>query len=96
VYPERMAANMGLTRGLAYSGQLLLDLTRKGVAREEAYRWVQRCSMKVWDQGKDFVDALLEAPDISRTLSDDEIRSAVNPEVQLRNVDAIFGRVFLE
>jgi adenylosuccinate lyase len=94
VYPERMLRNMELTRGLAYSGQLLLDLTRKGVLREEAYVWVQRCSMKVWNENKDFLQAVQEDPDMSRVLSVEEIRAAVNPELQLRNVDAVFARVF--
>ncbi len=94
VYPERMLKNMELTRGLAYSGQLLLDLTRKGITREEAYLWVQRCSMRVWQEDKDFLQVLEEDPDISRTLSNEEIRSVVNPNLQLRNVDAVFARVF--
>jgi adenylosuccinate lyase len=94
VYPERMRKNIELTRGLAYSGQLLLDLTRKGVVREEAYRWIQRCSMKVWDEDKDFVLVLQEDPDISKALTPEEIRSVVNPDLQLRNVDVIFSRVF--
>jgi len=94
VYPDRMLRNIELTRGLAYSGQLLLDLTRKGVLREDAYRWIQRCSMKVWDEDKDFLQALQEDPDVTRILSADEIRSVVNPELQLRNVDMIFDRVF--
>jgi len=94
VYPERMLKNMELTRGLAYSGQLLLDLTRKAVVREEAYRWIQRCSMKVWDEDKDFLQVLQEDADISKVLSREEIQSVVNPKLQLRNVDAIFARVF--
>ena len=94
VYPDRMLKNIELTRGLAYSGQLLLDLTRKGVIREDAYRWIQRCSMKVWDEDKDFLQALEEDHDITKVLSPDEIRSVVNPELQLRNIDAIFSRVF--
>ena len=94
VYPDRMLKNINLTRGLAYSGQLLLDLTRKGVLREEAYRWIQRCSMKVWDEDKDFLQVLQEDPDITGVLTPEEIRSAVNPDHQLRNVDAIFARVF--
>ena len=94
VHPDRMLKNIELTRGLAYSGQLLLDLTRKGVLREDAYRWIQRCSMKVWDEDKDFLRVLQEDPDISRTLTPDEIRSVVNPEHQMRNVDAVFARVF--
>jgi adenylosuccinate lyase len=89
-----MRKNIELTRGLAYSGQLLLDLTRKGVLREDAYQWIQRCSMKVWDEDKDFLQALQEDPDITKILSGEEIRSVVNPELQLRNVDAIFSRVF--
>jgi adenylosuccinate lyase len=94
VYQERMRKNIELTRGLAYSGQLLLDLTRKGAVREEAYRWIQRCSMKVWDEDKDFVQVLQEDPDIIKVLTREEIRSVVNPDLQLRNVDAIFSRVF--
>jgi adenylosuccinate lyase len=94
VYPDRMLKNIELTRGLAYSGQLLLDLTKKGVLREDAYRWIQRSSMKVWDEDKDFLQVLQEDPDITQVLTRDEIRSVVNPELQLRNVDAIFARVF--
>lgn len=94
VYPERMLKNIELTRGMAYSGQLLLDLTRKGILREDAYRWIQRCAMKVWEEDKDFVEVLLEDPDITKTLAKDEIRSVVNPELQLRNVDLIYERVF--
>jgi adenylosuccinate lyase len=94
VYPERMRKNIELTRGLAYSGQLLLDLTRKGIVREEAYRWIQRCSMKVWDEDKDFVQVVQEDPDISKALMPEEIRALANPDVQLRNIDVIFSRVF--
>ncbi len=94
VYPDRMLKNIALTRGMAFSGQLLLDLTKKGVLREDAYRWIQRCSMKVWDEDKDFVQVLLEDPDITKILTNEEIKSVANPELQLRNVDAIFERVF--
>jgi adenylosuccinate lyase len=94
VYPERMLKNMELTRGLAYSGQLLLDLTRKGIAREEAYLWVQRCSMRVWSEDADLLQVLEEDPDIMKALSSEEIHAVVNPELQLRNVDAIYQRVF--
>lgn len=94
VYPERMRKNIELTRGLAYSGQLLLDLTRKGIVREEAYLWIQRCSMKVWDEDKDFVQVVQEDPDISKALTPEEIRAVANPDVQLRNIDVIFSRVF--
>ena len=57
-------------------------------------QWVQRCSMKVWDQDKDFLQVLQEDPDITKVLSIEDLRSVVNPELQLRNVDKIFHRVF--
>ena len=47
VYPENMLKNLDLTRGLVFSGQLLLSLTQKGVTREDAYAWTQRNAMKV-------------------------------------------------
>jgi len=94
VYPERMLKNMELTRGMAYSGQLLLDLTRKGALREDAYRWIQRCAMKVWEEDRDFLEVLLKDPEIIATLSEEEIRSVFDPELQLRNLDVIFSRVF--
>jgi len=93
-YPDRMLKNIELTRGMAYSGQLLLDLTRKGVLREDAYRWIQRCAMKVWEEDKDFLEVLLEDSEITAVLSEEQIRSVFNPELQLRNVDTIFSRVF--
>ncbi|MDQ3584336.1 MAG: adenylosuccinate lyase, partial [Acidobacteriota bacterium] len=54
VYPARMLENLNATRGLVFSGQLLLALTQAGVAREQAYEWVQRNAMKTWDEGGDF------------------------------------------
>src|SRR3954453_13394875 len=54
VYPERMLENLNATRGLVFSGQLLPALTRAGVSREQAYEWVQRNAMRVWDEGEDF------------------------------------------
>src|SRR5882757_808472 len=54
VYPERMRRNLDLTRGLVFSGQLLLDLAAAGMLREEAYAIVQRHAMEVWDNDGDF------------------------------------------
>ncbi len=69
VHPERMLENLQLTRGLVFSGQLLLALTQKGVSRESAYEWVQRNAMKVWDRNENFKELLLQDPDIKRHLS---------------------------
>src|SRR5581483_2871488 len=94
VYPERMRQNLEMTKGLVFSGQLLLDLADKGVLREEAYKWVQRNAMRAWETGGDFRAMVAVDPDISRTLSKQELDRAFDLKRQLRNVDAIFARVF--
>ena len=94
VYPERMRKNLDLTRGLVFSGQLLLDLAAKGVLREEAYLWVQRNAMRAWENGEDFRKLVDADPDITRVLSAAEINAAFDLARHLRNVDAIFARVF--
>ncbi len=96
VYPERMLQNLGLTRGLVFSGQLLLALTQKGVSREAAYEWVQRNAMKVWDGNENFQELLRQDADITSHLSTAEIDGAFTFDTYLRNVDTIFDRVFGE
>ncbi len=94
VYPERMRANLEMTRGLVFSGQLLLDLAAKGVLREEAYLWVQRNAMRAWENGDDFRKLVEADADISRALSSGEIAASFDLRRHLRHVDAIFARVF--
>jgi len=94
VYPERMLENLNATRGLIFSGQLLLALTNKGLLRETAYEWVQRNAMRVWDQNENFQELLQQDPDIKLHLSAKEIEGAFGFDSYLRNVDTIFDRVF--
>ena len=94
VYPERMLENLNATRGLIFSGQLLLALTNKGVSRETAYDWVQRNAMKVWDEDKDFLALVKDDRDIKAQLTFNEIERIFSLDYYLRNVDTIFERVF--
>jgi adenylosuccinate lyase len=96
VYPERMLENLRATHGLIFSGQLLLALTRSGASREAAYEWVQRSAMRVWDEGGDFQALISADPEISAHLSREEIERVFSLDTYLRNVDAIFERVFKE
>ena len=96
VYPERMLENLAATRGLIFSGQLLLALTNASVSREEAYEWVQRNAMRVWDEGKDFKELVTTDADIKSRLSASEIAQVFSLEYYLRNVGAIYDRVFAE
>jgi adenylosuccinate lyase len=92
VYPERMRENLELTRGLAFSGALLLALTERGSSREEAYRLVQRHAMETWDRGGSLRERVLADPEIAERLSKDEVDEAMSLERALRHVDAIFER----
>jgi adenylosuccinate lyase len=94
VYPERMLENLNLTRGLVFSGQLLLALTQKGVSREDAYVYAQRNAMRVWDEGENFKDLVLADKDITGRLSTEEIEKVFSYEHYLRNVGKVFERVF--
>jgi adenylosuccinate lyase len=94
VYPERMLENLRATRGLVFSGQLLLALTRSGASREDAYEWAQRNAMKVWDEGGDFQTLVGADADIKAHLSSEEIERIFSLDTYLSNVDAIFERVF--
>jgi adenylosuccinate lyase len=95
VHPERMRQNLELSRGVTFSGQVLLELARRGVAREQAYEWVQRNAMKSFDEQKDFKQLLLADRDVTAVLPAAEIENTFDLNRQLRNVDAIFDRVFV-
>ncbi|MDQ3132657.1 MAG: adenylosuccinate lyase [Acidobacteriota bacterium] len=94
VYPENMMKNLNATRGLVFSGQLLLALTQKGVSREDAYIFTQRNAMKVWDEGGDYKDLLMKDEDIRTKLSPEEIERVFDVRHYLRNVGKVFERVF--
>jgi len=94
VYPERMRRNLDITKGLVFSGQLLLDLAAAGMLRETAYRVVQSHAMEAWEKESDFRAAIESDPEILRVLSREQIAESFSLERQLRNVDKIFARVF--
>jgi len=94
VYPERMLANLESTRGLIFSGQLLLDLVEHGMTRENAYRLVQTHAMRAWKEGLNFRDEILADKEITSKVPRKQVEYAFNLERQLKNVDKIFARVF--
>ncbi|HET7208101.1 MAG TPA: adenylosuccinate lyase [Terriglobales bacterium] len=94
IYPERMLANLESTGGLVFSGQLLLDLVEHGVAREDAYRMVQRHAMHAWKDGLNFHDLVIKDDEITRRVPRRQIELAFDLNRQLRNIDKIFDRVF--
>ena len=94
VYPDNMMKNMNKFRGLVHSQRVLLALTQAGVSREDAYRLVQRNAMKVWEQGKDFLEELLADPEVRAALPESDIREKFDLGYHTKHVDTIFKRVF--
>jgi len=96
VYPENMQKNIDITRGLWHSQGVLLALVEKGIARDEAYRWVQRNALKVWENREDFQDLLRKDDDVMNVLNAQEIEKLFDISHHLAYVDTIFERVFHE
>ena len=106
VYPENMMKNLNLTGGLVFSQRVLLELPKREISREDAYKIVQRNAMKVWadlQQGKSalndkgeslFLQNLLGDEDLSAKLDENEIRACFDYSYYTKNVDKIFARVF--
>jgi adenylosuccinate lyase len=94
VYPDNMRKNLDQLGGLVHSQRVLLALTQKGVAREDAYRLVQRSAMKAWRGEGDFLALLKADPEVSKALSAKELAANFDLDFHLAHVDTIFRRVF--
>jgi adenylosuccinate lyase len=95
VYPANMQKNMDRLGGLIHSQRVLIALTQKGVAREDAYRLVQRNAMKVWSgESSDFLGLLKADKDVRAALTDKELEANFDLGYHHKHVDTIFKRVF--
>ena len=94
VYADRMRENLDRSRGVVFSGTVLLELAKAGVSREQAYDWVQRNAMRSFAEGADFKALLAADPDVSRALPRALIDRSFDLDEQLKHVDHIFTRVF--
>jgi adenylosuccinate lyase len=94
VYPQRMLENLGRSRGVVFSGTVLLELAMKGISREQAYEWVQRNAMRSFHEQTDFKQLLLADPDVTAVLPPAEIERAFDLHEQFKHVDHVFDRVF--
>ena len=96
VYPENMQSNLDKLGGLIHSQRILLELTQKGMTREESYAAVQRNAMPVWLEGKDFRDLLKSDNAIEKYLNHNEIDDLFDMSFHMKHIDTIFSRVFEE
>jgi adenylosuccinate lyase len=95
VYQDRMRENLDRSRGVVFSGTVLLELAKRGVSREQGYEWVQRNAMRAFHEQKDFKSLLLADADVMKVLRPADVEKAFDLNDQLRNVVSIFERVFV-
>jgi len=96
VYPENMKKNLDMSRGLYYSQKILLELTKRGVSREDGYRMVQKNALDAWEQQTDFKEMLLRDDALTAIISVEEINELCTPASYTKHVGDIFTRVFSE
>ncbi|MEC8743939.1 MAG: adenylosuccinate lyase [Pseudomonadota bacterium] len=94
IYPDAMQKNLDQLGGLVHSQQVLLALTQKGASREDAYLFVQRNAMRVWNEGLAYIDLLKADTDIAPYLSHEELDALFDLDQHFRHVETIFARVF--
>ena len=93
VHPDRMRNNLERSRGIVFSGTVLLELAQRGVSREQAYQWVQRAAMRSHDERLDFKELLVEDSEVMAVLSRDDLDRAFDLDRQLRHVGPLVDRV---
>ena len=89
-----MENNLNKLKGLVFSQRVLLELTQNGVSRENAYKYVQRNAMQVWEQGKDFQQLLINDADIIAAVDKERIIELFDLDYHTKNIDKIFNRIF--
>jgi len=94
VYPERMKENLEKTHGLVHSQRVLLALAQKGLAREEAYRLVQKNAMAAWHGEGALLDLLKADPEVAAALPAKELNALFDLAYHFKHVDTVFARVF--
>ncbi|HOP46051.1 MAG TPA: adenylosuccinate lyase [Desulfobacteraceae bacterium] len=94
VHQDRMIENLEKTNGLIFSQQLLIKLAEKGIDRQKAYVMVQRNAMKVWENGTDLKNLVMQDNEITEYLAEKEIEEVFDLDYHLKYVDHIFDRVF--
>jgi len=96
IYPDNMKKNLEKTGGLIFSQRVMIELIKKGLTREKAYRLVQKHAMVTWKEGKDFRELLLKDKEVTKALKPYQINKCFELDYYLRNVKKIFKRAGLE
>jgi len=94
IYPKKMIQNINLTKGLIFSQEIMLELTKSGLSREKSYKIVQSHSKKCFSENKSLFDLISKDKLIMSKISKSKLNSIFNYSSHFKNVNLIFGRVF--
>ena len=94
VYPKKMLENLNITRGLVFSQEVMLELTKTGMAREKAYRLVQGHAKKSISNHINLIDLLKKDKNVTNRISENKINKIFTYKKHFKNVNYIFNRVF--
>ena len=94
IYPKKMINNLNQTKGLIFSQEIMLELTKSGLSREQSYKLVQNCAKKCFAKNLDLLDVILDEKLIMKKISSKKLKSIFNYSSHFKNVDLIFRRVF--
>ena len=94
VYPHNMNRNMNVYGYVVFSQKVLLDLVKKGMIREDAYKIVQECAHSAWNvDGGSFIDNIKENVKVREYLNDSELLECFNTDKDRSNLDFIWARL---
>ncbi len=94
VYPKKMLENLNITRGLVFSQEVMLELTKTGMAREKAYRLVQGHAKKSISNHMNLIDLLKKDKNVTNRISENKINKIFTYKKHFKNINYIFNRVF--
>ena len=94
IYPKKMINNLNQTKGLIFSQEIMLELTKSGLSREQSYKLVQNCAKKCFAKNLDLLNVILDEKLIMKKISSKKLKSIFNCSSHFKNIDLIFRRVF--
>ena len=94
IYPKQMIKNINLTKGVIFSQEIMLELTKKGLSREKSYKIVQNCAKRCFLENKNLKDVISNDKLIMSKISQSKLNSIFNYTSHFKNINLIFNRVF--
>ena len=94
IYPKKMVKNLNLTKGLIFSQEIMLELTKKGISREKSYKIVQTYAKRCFNENKHLFDLISNDKKIMNIIGEKKLKSIFNYSKHFKNVNFIFKRVF--